>query len=202
MNLVIVSIPGGGKGTLCSQLSNKGYIVITAGDLLRKEKNSGSDLGKSISELIDGGNLVPDSIITSLIESELEKYKITSRNDMYKATKHIDPKLNFVFDGYPRSLVQSRYLDSIIGIDLCLNLEVSNDIVINRILERGKSSGREDDSNIEIIEKRLENYYNDTFPVLKYYRNSKRLLVIDGSKSKEEVYKAVINNLRNFEYNV
>ena len=202
MNLVIVSIPGGGKGTLCSQLSNKGYIVITAGDLLRKEKLSGTDLGKSISDLIDHGNLVPDSVITSLVESELDKYKITSRNDMYKSTKHIDPKLNFIFDGFPRSITQSKYLDMLLNIDLCINLEVSNDIVVNRILERGKTSKREDDLNVDIIEKRLENYYNETFPVLKYYRNSKRLLVIDGSKSKEEVYKTVLNNLRNFEYNV
>lgn len=175
MNIVLCGLPGCGKGTASDQIV-KDYLLtpIVAGDLLRKEKNSKSELGIKISSLIDKGNLVPDEVITELIRKELSNLKS-----------------DCLMDGYPRTTKQAKDLDSMINVDLVIYFNVDDSIVIDRIEKRGKTSGRADDQSIEITKQRLNNYYKDTQPLIEYYKSVDKLFVVDASKSIDDVYKQI-----------
>jgi len=191
MNIILLGGPGSGKGTLASGLT--GYNVISTGDLIRSIRNDiDNPLSKMVSSIIDQGNLLPDSLTNDIIANHLSKFKVGNK---------LDPRQQFMFDGYPRTTVQAKHLDAMCNIDLCVYLEVSTETCINRLLERGKTSGRADDSNEDIIKNRLKIYYEQTVDLIKYYRLSKRLLVINGEQSADDVKKSLLNNLRKIEYN-
>ena len=179
MNIVFLGKPGSGKGTQNKLISEQfNMIPVIAGDILRDEKKSGSKLGRKISSLIDKGNLVPDGVIDNLVEKYLE----------YCALDYI--QTGFIFDGYPRTIKQGENLDEIMDmcntkIDIILFLEVPEKTLIERILERGKTSGREDDQDIDIIKQRMKNYDDVTKPLINYYKN--KLVIIDGTKSIEDI---------------
>lgn len=180
MNLVIMGPPGAGKGTVCSRLlKDYNYKLISAGDLLRKEKSSGSELGKKIASIIDKGNLVPDEMITNIISNELKK-----------PTKGF-----FLVDGYPRTVKQGESLDRMINVKTVIWLNVSEGITIKRNLERGKTSGRTDDSNVEVIKKRINNYYESSTPLKQFYKN--RIIEVSGEGTPDEVYMNVLRNIKN-----
>ena len=148
--------PGAGKGTVCSRIVNEyNYKLICAGDLLREEKASGSELGNEIASIIDKGNLVPDEMITEIIFNEM--------------SKPLKSGTFFLIDGYPRTIGQA------------------ND------LERGKTSGRPDDANIEVIKKRIQNYNEISAPLKDFY--GKRVIEINGEGTPDEVYNEVIKNI-------
>lgn len=191
MNIVLIGKPGSGKGTLSPVL--KGYNIITAGDLIRSIRNDvNNPLSKMVSSIIDGGNLLPDNLTNDIIKSHLSGFKIGSR---------MDPKFQFMFDGYPRTMQQAKFLDSIVNIDLCVYIDVSDETCMKRIINRGLTSGREDDQNEEIVKTRLKNYYDQTVDLIKYYRLSKRLMVLNGEEDVDAVKKSFLNNLRKIEYN-
>jgi adenylate kinase len=172
--------PGSGKGTICKKLVNDfNYKLISAGDLLREEKSSDSELGKKIATLIDAGNLVPDNVITDIIYNEFKK----------------PTKLGnfFLIDGYPRSIKQAISLSQMINVQIVLWLEVSDETTIKRNLNRGLTSGRPDDANEDIIKKRLDNYKEMSIPIKRYYDDC--IVEIDGEGTPDEVYQRIIDTL-------
>lgn len=180
MNIIIMGGPGSGKGTICKKLIEEfNYKLICAGDLLREEKSSGSELGKQIGKLIDAGNLVPDNIITDIIYNEFKK----------------PTKLGnfFLIDGYPRSIKQAISLSQMINVQIVLWLEVSDETTIKRNLNRGLTSGRPDDANEDIIKKRLDNYKEMSIPIKRYYDDC--IVEIDGEGTPDEVYQRIIDTL-------
>ena len=180
MNIIIMGGPGSGKGTICKKLIEEfNYKLICAGDLLREEKSSGSELGKQIGKLIDAGNLVPDNIITDIIYNEFKK----------------PTKLGnfFLIDGYPRSIKQAISLSQMINVQIVLWLEVSDETTIKRNLNRGLTSGRPDDANEDIIKKRLDNYKEMSVPIKKYYYDC--IVEIDGEGTPDEVHQRIIDTL-------
>ena len=172
--------PGAGKGTIANRLKDDfEYKLVAAGDLLRAEKDSGSELGKKIASIIDGGNLVPDNIIDSIIYKEIKTpMRITE---------------SFLIDGYPRSASQATMLEQMINVPIVIWINISDKTTIKRNLKRGLTSGRADDSTEEIIKTRIENYKLTCEPIKKWYGN--RLIEIDGEGTIDEVYKRVVDTL-------
>tara|TARA_X000000368_G_C23009682_1_gene702906 strand:+ start:574 stop:1218 length:645 start_codon:yes stop_codon:yes gene_type:complete len=207
MNIIIFGPPGAGKGTQSSYIVSKYNLKqLSTGDLLRKEIANKTELGKKISEIINGGNLVSDSIVATLVENIIS-------NDTYKN--------QIIFDGYPRNLNQVKDLDQLLKkykqkIDLVLNLKVSLDIVKKRISGRSicfkcgkiynkffnpaptnsnccseKNLKKRDDDNVEVATKRYQTYEKETEPVLKFYENLKLLKEVNGENPIDQIYKEI-----------
>lgn len=186
-NLVIFGAPGSGKGTQSKKITEKyGLIHLSTGDLLRAEKRSGSPLGKQIKVLIDEGNLVPDKIIQEMVK------KFVDNNKNAKG---------FIFDGFPRNSAQAIWLDQILKeidteISMMLLLDVSEEELKKRILQRGKESGRADDADEKIIENRIKVYNKQTTPVMDYYKEKDKYNVVNGKGELEVVFQNICTALQ------
>ena len=179
-NIILLGSPGSGKGTLGKQLAEKyGYTLISTGDILREEKKSGSEIGKKINDILGKGNLVPDKIVNKIVENKLKNFEG-----------------QFILDGFPRTVPQGEFLDTIADVGLVIYLEVSDNTIRERILERGKTSGREDDQNVDIINRRILQYKLETKPLIEFYESKKILSTIDGEESIGEVFNRVENILK------
>jgi len=173
MNIILLSPPGGGKGTLAKQIvENYNYISISTGDILREAKNANNELGSILRETIGKGHLVSDDIVNRIVKEKLET---------------IDKP--FILDGYPRTIPQADYLNTLTEIGLVIFLNVSDDIIRQRILERGKTSNRQDDLSIDIINRRIIQYKKETEPLRLYYAGLNKLAPIFGEQSIETVFK-------------
>ena len=155
-NLILFGPPGSGKGTQAQKLIEKYQLVhLSTGDLLRSEIANQTPLGLEAKKLIDSGQLVPDEVVIGIIDNCLEKNAEAN---------------GFLFDGFPRTIAQAIALDKLLHlkgtqIDLVLALQVDEDELVRRLLERGKVSGRSDDANEEVIRNRFAVYAKDTQPV-------------------------------------
>ena len=178
--LVILGAPGSGKGTLSKVLQDEyGIHHISTGDLIRKSDD------KELKKIIAGGDLVPDQMIVKMLVKELEK---------------IDASEGVIFDGFPRTIKQAKKLDSILGkMGLGLNhavfLDLDEEKAKERIRERAKKEDRKDDSSEEVIENRFKEYHDKTFPLLDFYKRSRKLLKIDAEGGKDKVLSAVVDKL-------
>lgn len=170
LNIVIFGPPGSGKGTQSENLIKKYNLAhISTGDLLRKEISTNTELGALAKSHIDKGELVPDDVIIGMIDSFIDKMGAVN---------------GVIFDGFPRTVDQAKALKKILNsyktdVSVMLNLQVPENELMTRLIERGKVSGRSDD-NEETIKKRIEVYNTQTLPVMGYYKEEGKLANIKG----------------------
>ncbi len=178
LNLVLFGPPGAGKGTQAEFLKKSfGLVHLSTGDLLRSEIAAGTALGKKANEFMTKGELVPDEVVIGMIENKLEQ--------------NPDSK-GFIFDGFPRTVDQAKELDRLLEknetpMSAMLCLEVEKEELINRLLSRGKVSGRVDDQNQQVIENRIKVYREKTEPIIEYYKPQGKHFGIDGMGTIEEI---------------
>lgn len=178
LNLVIFGPPGAGKGTQAAFLSTAYHLLhLSTGDMLREEIASGSEIGRKVKDIICKGELVPDTIVVELIKEKLDKNPAVS---------------GFLFDGFPRTVPQAEALENLLkqyghAVNAVLSLEVEKEELVARLLNRGATSGRSDDSDRSVIENRIEVYNHKTAPLISYYRNAGKYLPVKGEGSVEEI---------------
>ena len=181
MNLILFGPPAAGKGTQAKRLvSNRGFIQLSTGDMLRAARASGSDLGKSVAKIMDEGGLVTDEIVIGLIDEQL--------------TNHASAP-GFIFDGFPRTIGQAKALDELLEkrgteVHKVIRIMVDEDALVARITKRFEEEGRKDD-NPETFKKRLAKYNADTAPLVPVYAEQGKLTEVNGMTSIEEVAKAI-----------
>jgi adenylate kinase len=181
-NLVLFGPPGSGKGTQSDKLVAKyGLIHLSTGNLLREEITRKTPLGIEARSFMDKGQLVPDEVVIGMIDSSLEQ--------------HRDAK-GFLFDGFPRNVSQAEALDKLLelkktGISLILALEVSEEELVKRLLNRGKTSGRSDDMDETVIRKRFAVYSNETTLVAEHYKKARKFQTVKGEGTVDEIFTSI-----------
>ena len=178
LNLVLFGPPGAGKGTQAARLVEKYHLVhLSTGDIFRSNIKEGTDLGQLAKSYIDKGALVPDEVTIGMLEAEVNS------NSNAKG---------FIFDGFPRTSAQAEALDAFLStkdteVSSMLALEVDENELITRLIERGKSSGRADDQDAGIIKNRIRVYENETAVLKTYYANQNKFFGIEGVGSIESI---------------
>ncbi len=178
LNIVLFGPPGAGKGTQSEIIiKNHNLVHLSTGDLFRKHLGEGTELGKLAKSYMDHGNLVPDEVVIKMVEDKIQH--------------HLDEN-GFIFDGFPRTVPQAEALDVMLSqhnlsISGMVSLEVPEDELRTRILERGKTSGRVDDQNVEKINNRIQVYHQETAPVADFYKSQNKFSGIHGVGSIEDI---------------
>ena len=211
MNIVLLGPPGAGKGTQAQFIvKNYNYFQLSTGDLLRKEINKKTDLGKKIESLISKGKFVPDDLVENILKNTIDS---------------LDKKEKIIFDGYPRNINQAHNLENIMKelgqkIDAVIYLNVNREVIHMRIMGRmtclkcnvtlneffnkeeinnhecgKKNLRRRDDDQEEVIMKRFDTYINETKPVLNFYTNHGNFYELDGTLKMEEISNKIANIL-------
>jgi adenylate kinase len=177
-NIILFGKPGAGKGTQAEFLKETFNLVhISTGDVFRYNIKNETALGVTAKSYMDNGDLVPDEITIQMLESEVDKHEAAA---------------GFIFDGFPRTTAQAASLDAFLEkknmrISATLALDVHEDILVNRLLERGKGSGRADDQDAEKIRNRFAEYNQKTAPLIDYYAAQGKFHSINGEGSIESI---------------
>ena len=189
LNIVLFGPPGAGKGTQANFLKvDRSLTHISTGDVFRKNIKNKTDLGNLAQSYINKGVLVPDQVTIDMLRDEVS-------NNFNEN--------GFIFDGFPRNTLQADALEKILlsqnsSLDAMIALEVEDEILIERLLKRGETSGRTDDSTEEIIRNRIKTYYSETAILKNYYKDKGKYYGIDGVGSIEEItsrLNSVVNNI-------
>ncbi|HTI90921.1 MAG TPA: adenylate kinase [Puia sp.] len=178
-NLILFGPPGSGKGTQSERLISKyGLKHLSTGDLLRSEISGQTPLGLAAKSYMDKGQLVPDEVVIEMISSALDN----------------NPQAHgFLFDGFPRTTAQAEALDKLLtqkgtSIAIVLALQVSQQELVKRLLNRGLTSGRSDDVNEEIIAARIAEYEKKTAAVADHYRKYDKVVYVHGEGDVDEIF--------------
>jgi adenylate kinase len=181
-NLILFGPPGSGKGTQSERLiAQYGLKHLSTGDLLRSEIANQTTLGLEAKGFMDRGELVPDAVVIGMIRSALDN------NPEAKG---------FLFDGFPRTQAQSVALDELLAqrgeaINVVLALEVTEEELVKRLLNRGLTSGRTDDVNETIIRARIAEYHKKTSAVAEHYRQFGKVVEVKGEGSVDDIFDAL-----------
>jgi adenylate kinase len=188
-NLILFGPPGSGKGTQSIKIAEKyGLEHISTGEIFRNEIRNKTEIGLKVKSVIDSGELVTDELLLEVLKNELKKHK--------------DIK-GFIFDGYPRTLVQAGHLDELMKemdmkISYVISLDVHDDELISRLLLRAKETNRTDDTE-EVIKQRLVVYNRQTKPLIDYYSKQGKLLTIHGVGGIDDIFKSITTEIDNHE---
>ena len=186
LNLILFGPPGSGKGTQSEKLIVKyGLKHLSTGDLLRSEIAQQSQLGMEAKNFMDKGQLVPDEVVIGMIRSAIEN------NPLVKG---------FLFDGFPRTSAQAAALDQLMelkntSIKIMLAMEVGEKELMSRLLKRGETSGRSDDTNEEVVKARIIEYHNKTAAVADYYKQYNKVVTLKGEGTVEDIFNALCNEI-------
>lgn len=179
INLVIFGAPGSGKGTQSEKLIEEyGLFHISTGEVLRDHIARGTELGVIADSFISKGHLIPDELMVSILADLLDSNPATAKG--------------VIFDGFPRTINQAKELKEMLAkrgsmVHAVIGLEVEDEELIDRLIKRGKESGRSDD-NLETIKQRLNVYHSQTSPLRDYYINESKYLSIKGSGSVDNIF--------------
>ncbi len=181
-NIILFGPPGSGKGTQSERLiSTYGLLHLSTGDLLRSEIAGMTTLGMEAKQFMEKGQLVPDAVVIGMISSCLDQ--------------HPEAK-GFLFDGFPRTQAQAKALDELLKqksteIGIFLALEVTEEELIKRLLNRGLTSGRTDDHNEDVIKARITEYHTKTSAVADYYEQFNKVVHVRGEGSVDEIFESL-----------
>ena len=189
LNIILCGAPGSGKGTQSGFITEKyGLQHLSTGDVLRAEIASGSELGKQIDALISQGNLVPDEMMYGVIENYISSLPKDSKG--------------MIFDGYPRTVAQAESLTKLLKKynmeAIMIDLLVDEQLLIQRLIERGKVSGRADD-NLNTIRHRIAVYHNQTEPIAHYYLHHGNYCPVNGNHGMEDVFLQIERIIERFQ---
>ncbi len=185
LNVVIFGAPGSGKGTQSELIEKKyGLVHLSTGDILRAEISRGSDIGKLADGLISKGQFIPDDLMIDILNGQI---------DLYPTAK------GFIFDGFPRTVLQADALDSMlkrrnIRVSIMINIDVDTNELVKRLINRGKTSGRSDD-NLQTIQQRIQVYETKTLPVIQFYDRQHKHHRIKGTGTMEEVFERICKEI-------
>jgi len=189
INVVLFGPPGAGKGTQAEFLKEKYQLVhISTGDVFRFNIKNATELGVLAKSYIDKGQLVPDEVTINMLNAEVDK--------------NTDAK-GFIFDGFPRTSAQADSLSELLvsknaEVTAMVALEVDDEILVERLLERGKTSGRADDADETVIRNRIKVYYAETAILKEYYQKQDKYYGIDGVGSIPEITERISSVLNTF----
>lgn len=188
LNIILFGPPGAGKGTQSEKLlAHYGLKHISTGDILRAERKAGTELGQQANAYIEKGELVPDSVVIGMVE---------------QVVRQQPDARGFIFDGFPRTEAQGEALDAMLAnlqmpISSVLALQVDEEELTRRLVERGKLSGRADDQDEATIRNRFKVYHNETAPLISFYQKQGKLQQIHGMGSVDEIFSSLCRSIDN-----
>jgi adenylate kinase len=185
-NIILFGPPGSGKGTQSEKLISKyGLKHLSTGDLLRTEISTQTPLGLEAKNFMDKGQLVPDEVVIGMISTALDANPDSQ---------------GFLFDGFPRTEAQSEALDKLLKlkkteIGVVLAMQVSEEELVKRLLNRGLTSGRSDDNNEEVIRARIIEYHKKTSAVADYYKKFDKVVYLNGEGTVDEIFSGLCSEI-------
>lgn len=175
--IIFLGAPGVGKGTMAGKLSHdKGFIHVSTGEIFRNEIKEETTLGKKIKQILASGAYVSDEVTNEVVAKTLDNENVKNSG--------------YLLDGYPRTLDQAKFLDSISQVDKVVLLVTDDNLVISRLMSRGRK-----DDVLEVIEKRIKIYNDMTKPLIDYYRSKGILVEVDSSNGIDNNYQKLLSSL-------